>query len=102
MGDLPKELFIKNKQQKDLFNRLYNMIKDEAWTDTLKEQWPISMVSELETDEEFRKINKLLDMGLKSERVDSKILYLSFKRRIPKYFMHNPNAESDFWDINKG
>lgn len=102
MGDIPRDMYLQTKQQRDLYERLSKLI-DEEWTDSWKEQWRLGIISDLETDEEFAKVNKLLDMGITDpENLSSKTLRLYFTRKNPKYFMYSTYTEEDFWDINKG
>ena len=103
MGDIPRDRFLKTQALRDLYERLYDVIKDEDCTESWKEQWRLGIISDIETDEEIRIINKLIDMGIKdSENLASKALYLYFIRKNPRYFEGQNYTEEDFWDINKG
>ena len=86
MANLPKELFVKTKKQKELFEKLYKIAKRKHWTDLHKEQWSISVVSDIKTDEEFDKINKLLATGTrKTEDISFLAFNLKYKRQHPEY-----------------
>lgn len=87
MGDLPKELFVKTEKEKALFERVYKIAKRKrSWTDLFKEQWAISVVSDIKTDEEFEKINKLLDTGTtKTDVISTYAFNLKYKRQHPEY-----------------
>jgi hypothetical protein len=86
MGNLPKELFVRTEKDKALFERVYKIAKRKKWTDEHKEQWSIMVVSDIQTDEEFEKINKLLDTGIKdTSKISFYAFNLKYKRQYPSY-----------------
>ena len=102
-GRIPKDLYLQTQQQRDMYERLYELIKDKDWTEYWQEQWRLGIISDLEADEDFEKLNKLLDMGLTDTgNLSSKVLHMYFTRRNPRYFEGQNYTEEDFWDINKG
>lgn len=86
MANLPREIFVKTEKQKALFDRVYKIAKRKRWTEEHKEQWAIMIVSDIKTDEEFEKINKLLDTGVKkTEDISFYAFNLLYKRQHPDY-----------------
>lgn len=86
MGDLPIDKFIKTEKQKELYEKLKNFVKRKRWTEHFKEQWAISVVSWLETEDELKIIFDMLKSNdVNDSQINQTAFKLAYKRQHPTY-----------------